>query len=505
MSLAIQQFLSQSGNHNRVLCIKNGSLTFESKKKVGRWTLFLAKLGFGNASMRKVADFINRNWYNIFNSNPKSITPLNDFIRRYNKQQIICWKKASSILRWPLTLPLSPTPSPPTSPSPVRPLRPSDPSLNKDTNTTFPSQPPKNPPTTLPDLNSEDLKHYNGSDPLTIARQQYEELRILFENVKEFNDDDMILDLTNACALLNASLEDLNPKSKKTNKPVIQNLLILIRKIKIWNKNGPKNPGLSEVLKELRTTALKKHFLKRLDPLATKVSQLKERFEAHKHHLSNPDQFLEKQLEHWDKKLANGKPIAIPKWYHCTKIENVGSILDSSIKYLQQKLYPGAFVSNKPEFGKYGEQGFALSEHIEKTATRDPITRKKHAIFPKYSNQTGTIHYGPVADNLEQMYINKQASTEIWLGFQIDPTGIKMQRPNKSTDPLGYYKDTTIAFLFWHTNVVPSTDIANLKSIASARKLQAISTTELDALRELINCTFPCNLPKEWQGNLYRF
>lgn len=94
--------------------------------------------------------------------------------------------------------------------------------------------------------------------------------------------------------------------------------------------------GLRTTLKEVRAAALKKYFHSRLESDQEQLDSLKWRFETKKDSFKKTD-FLEGQLNRWQKKIDEGKPIAIPKLYHCTKTaDTVEKIFDTSILYMKQ-------------------------------------------------------------------------------------------------------------------------------------------------------------------------
>ncbi len=456
---SLNAFLLDSNSHHR-LHVKNNALRYDAN--VGCFTLFAAKLGFGSASMSNVAKFIRKNQDTCFCKNV-NIETYNAFIASYNDKQSICWKKAKKV----------------------------------KTITAC----------------AEDL------DPHARVKQHLANCKILAKRSD-------VEALTEHCTALSESLknwqigDEITKKEKKTLNKVIAfknqtRASFLPQKDKPL-KGGTVKPiainepteDLSCQLKEIRATTLKKYFSKRLEADQEQLDSLKWRFETNKDSFQKVE-FLEGQLDRWQKRIDQGKPIAIPKWYHCTKTaETTEKILDTSILYMKQGAYAGAFVSNRPEVETYGNYCLMLSDRIEKTGTKEPGS--KDPVYPKQSNFCDTyLHYSdtPVPSK-DQSFIPLQDFISIWLGFQRGKKtlsfwtgwgteGIPMERQGQiKNGNLKYYKDTSVAFIF------SQDDDPTLTQVGQQTRVPVLKYDEAEALRSLISATFYFTLPSDWEGNI---
>lgn len=98
---AIQQFVN-SGNAGDRLIVRDNELHLISKGNLSGWTCFKAKFGCGEASMKKVAAYINKNRNNLFPDEDKIAAihyknAMNDFIADYNVNRTFSFKKGKQI------------------------------------------------------------------------------------------------------------------------------------------------------------------------------------------------------------------------------------------------------------------------------------------------------------------------------------------------------------------------------------------------------------------------
>ncbi len=98
---AINQYLNNKTAGDRFI-IQNNELHLVNKGNISGWTCFKAKFGFGEASMRKVASFINRNRNNLFPDETKDESinnknAINNFIKGYNANRTFSFKKGKHI------------------------------------------------------------------------------------------------------------------------------------------------------------------------------------------------------------------------------------------------------------------------------------------------------------------------------------------------------------------------------------------------------------------------
>lgn len=192
--------------------------------------------------------------------------------------------------------------------------------------------------------------------------------------------------------------------------------------------------------------------------------------------------FAESQLNRWTKKLTENKPVSFPKWYHCTKSRNaLFSMINAEIEVRHQGEYLGAFVANLPSYG-FGEYGLAMSEKIEETAT------KKHAIMPVRSLNKGRVNFGHKEKKKPLEFLANQ-----WIGFQ---SPIPLKRPDKQKDPLGYYEDNSLSYIF-QRHFKTCSEVDNLP-----QKVPFIGGNEVEKLRRITTLTDILVLPKEWEGHI---
>ena len=436
MSNTIHSFLTtKHQNPNQLLMVRDQEVVVVNKKDIDSSTLFKAKFGFGKASLRCVSKWVIHNKDQMESG---THARFNRYVKTYNKNQAI-WKKGKT-----------------------------------------------NSPKPLTDFSQKNSVDYQAEALFVEVQSQYRnqsgnvDLESLIEKIDH----------------LATSIMWLDREDKKSNKALLLDILKLKAKIKHCFAD---NAELKDSLKNLQSSVLKMHFAKRLDRMDTMLTHLENRFDMHKEMFGNHQEFIENQLQIWRTRLNAGKPISIPKWYHCTKTSAlVITIADSRIKYMHKGAFPGAFVSNKPET-TYGNYGIAMSDTIEKTGTR--VRNKKYAKLPKKSSWLGNVKFGEVHDDDDLEFKNKQHSTTTWLGFQ-KRSGIPLKKSKKINNPLIYYKDTSVAYIFYQST---SQDIKKIEAFGKKRKISVISYDQIQALRSLINATYELALPECWEGNIRHF
>jgi hypothetical protein len=215
---------------------------------------------------------------------------------------------------------------------------------------------------------------------------------------------------------------------------------------------------------------------------------------------------VQRQIDRWEKKHKEGKPISIPKWYHCTPdASDQKMIVESEILYAHKKDYGGAFVANYPEVS-YGKYVIGLDSRIEKTGTNNGT------VPPKCSKNT---YHKVIEYNDEEVLATSWETSLVWMGFQrgsdtVDTLtkrgtkGIPLYRKTiiESDRALEYYEGP-IAFLsrqkYWEEwpNVCDET-----RETARINRLQFIPYDEVLQLQQLITNTFALTFPKYWQGKI---
>lgn len=543
-SLAIKAFLKDHaiawGTHAEWLYIRKGKLKFNNR--VSYVTLFLAKLGFGNASMYKIAKFINDNQDTCFADN-KSKKDFSDFINGYN---ITHFRK----IKLNLTINDDPDDSPDNLSGAA--VDSSIPNIGHDKfwsgigldpteETTAPLKPGKE------EIDADGLKATDVKKErialFPVERQAahdnikscYNNCLLAFDNLNKHKSKKELAKLLANCNLLTESLEswksipyDAEDPSSKEEKQTLNNVLIFrdqVRAALYPKKEKPLRGGhpsktinlppaanteldkLKNVLKGIRLHVLTRYFKERLEFDEAKLNLLVGRFSDINHKFTLEEQkFLENLLDYWQERLAKGKPIAIPKWFHCTKtVGIVGKILDSFILYMHQGGYPGSFVSTQPEIGaEYGDYCLMLSEMIEKTGTKEK--KGIPTVFPKYTNFDNP-QYAVYSDAPVPVEDFNQIRPKIWVGYQrgaetldkitkIGTDGIPLRRKDRvQKGGLKYRKDTSLAFVY-HIN-----DDPNLNKTASERRVKVITRSQAEALIKLINWSFALSIPESWENN----
>lgn len=486
--IALQAFLKEkdlpSADRASRLYIKNDQLVYDAD--IGCMTLFAAKLGFGSAAMSNVSRFIKEHKGDCL-KDKQNITDYNTFLESYNDKQCICWKKAKKIKQAVVQV--------------------------------------FNPPSDFDMTKKEDV---------------YQVVKLNLANCNALLEDleDNFQELLISCQDLSLSLESWIVEGKVTpeEKQTLNEILLFKNKARsiifppkdkpLKGTLGKFNPLISTsqddketlkaLLKDIRRSTLTKYFHERLGLDGLKLTELRIRFNENKGTLEEP-KFLEEQLDRWQKKLDQGKPIAIPKWYHCTKhLDTLKTILNGHILYASG-CYPGVFVSNRPEVngvGGYGDFCMAISEHIEKVGTKEP---GKGTVYPKHSqmnqNTAYPIHFSdtPLAPQDNAMK-NNQEGVGIWFGFQrgahtlnlsksiLGTAGVPLERMERiKNGSLKYYRDTTLAFVF------DIHDQKGTQKLGQEKRVQVVTYKQAEAMRTLINATFHCTLPSDWQGKLTSF
>lgn len=544
---AIQVFLVDrkdgATHHNGRFIIKKNHLHYVDKNQIGFWTRFKAKMGCGNASMKKIVDFVDLNRDSLFNTVDDK-TAFNTFITRtYNPRRTFNFKRVRVVNALSIEALNKSTSSIKSLPNPLNPtVKPLSAGTKSKSNSIHPDSKPV--PKTVVEPLKPKVKPLSinldtcGGTPETIVellkkcraefkalnpknKMQVQSLADNFaimalsidawviapkSNKVQYKKDKQLLnEILNFKNEVRAACIDKGEKGLKGNYPVGKKLL-----------NDKDQEILKHALKFLRENVLKKYFSERLEKDQAKLAELHLRFKENKDKnvFNGQEAFLAKQLQRYQAKLDSGKPIALPKWYHCTKTSPIlNTILQTYILYMHKGMFPGSFVANLPEFISYGDYCIGLSEHIETTATRNPGS--KTLVLPKPSQMNPGIKY-PIKYSdtwiapQDNDYKNNQEGIGIWLGFQrgaatlgkggyqvgTDGIPLKCQERVCTPKPLSYYKDTTIAF------IVNKDDEGSVAETAKMHRLQALKFEEEEALRALINATFMCTLPKAWEGKI---
>lgn len=258
---------------------------------------------------------------------------------------------------------------------------------------------------------------------------------------------------------------------------------------------------LRAILKHIRKEVLNKHYAARLMQNRVELDLLKNTLPT----LSltpSKREFLIQLLGYWEKKHNSGKPISIPKWYHCTpKVDNLRSILTSDIRF-ESGGYDGAFVSNKPALS-FGTFGIALSSKIEITGIQDPTLNK--LVYPKCSRE---IHPEKIVYSDIEKPFQGGAHPLLWLGFQrgkeAHHLGIPVRRKVEiiSDKSLEYY-DTAVAFIF----AVGGNDqeIEELTKNSLCNRVLFLNKDQMEAVEELVSNTFELRLHTSWYGQILRY
>lgn len=268
---------------------------------------------------------------------------------------------------------------------------------------------------------------------------------------------------------------------------------------------------LKKELKTIREVVLKKYFHDRLIKDSRTLKALKMHLEAKaiNGEYICQETFLKWQLKKWKKKLGQGKPISIPKWYHLTDdFEKQKKIVASHILYMKKRDYPGAFVSSYPpeEFGSFA---IVLSSYIETTGIRTEQQKKK--IYPKYSFALDieNIKYSNCQEALQGV---KQNQPKIWMGFQKGcntmlegstegTEGIPILKPkNVQEGGINYYEDTSLSFIYMQEENLNLEE--EMRQYARENRISHLSYSEAQALWKLIDEALVFTLPSSWKGKI---
>lgn len=308
---------------------------------------------------------------------------------------------------------------------------------------------------------------------------------------------DSILQLKNQ---IRASLIAPGTKTLKGPKP---------NKIKYLNEKD--QTLLRRELKSIRENILKNYFHVRLIEDWKIVKALKEHLEAKelKGEFIHEKQFLKQQLRIWERKLEQGKPISIPKWYHLTESEETQKkIVEFHILFMKKRDYPGAFVSSYPaeEFGAFA---IVLSNYIEKTSVQEAESKKK--IYPKYTFALDleSIKY---SDRQEILQGIKQQQPKIWMGFQKGRNtmqdgcnkgteGIPILKSKRVQDGgVCYYEDTSLSFIYMKGQRLALEE--EMKKYARENRITYLRYSEAQALWNFIDEILAFTLPNNFKGKI---
>ena len=498
--MAIQAFLLERKKpppHISRLILRKNQLHLVNKDNLSFWIKFKAKFGCGNASMKKIVAYIEANREVLFPvTNEKQSTndknEFNHFLSvSYNPKRTFSFKRVRTI-------------------SAI-----SAESLNKSS------------------LSNNNL----SKDSYNSIKHAFKGCRMLYNQLIQEASKRNIQQLMDQIIVLTCCMEDWELSSKinradfKKEKSLLNEILNFKNEVRAacLDKKDKSLKGdylegthlldaenqelLKIALKNLRGCILNKYFSVRLEKDKARLAELQLRFSENKGQLSFEGQgvFLQTILDRWQKKLDQGKPINIPKWYHCTKTNDVlQTILDSYILYMHQGFFAGCFTANFPEW-MYGSYCIAMSDHIEKTGTHNPGSDE--IVYPQFTKwiEEQTIHYSDeLVPSLDGNLNDQNAGISLWLGYQrgaktlglggkdkgTEGIPLKLTSRFKSKKPLSYYKDTTVAF------IVSLHKDSSIEQIARERRIQAYQFEQVEALRLLVNSTFKCTLPKTWENKL---
>ena len=464
MTNSISQFLNlrKNGFNQYRLIHSKKRIKLIHKNKISIWACMKAQFGCGGASIKKIASFLDKNNHHF--SNNMEAHQFNELIVSYNKKRILRWKKAILITE-----------------------------------------------------NFLKSKSFSLHDTVMLEKA-FKGCQKAYLEIKHSPNNFFI-----KCASLSSLINKIDDHDMSKFKNLLNEILNFKNEVRaaclprsIKRLKGPcsfSKKKLSSLdqdilrveLKKIRAAVLKKYFKIRLTKNKNELDQLKAKWKLIKSNQSQKAiKCVETQLKVWEKKHMEGKPISLPKWYHCTKTVQIQKLIIESELLFQSKTLPGAFVANYP-VTSFGSCGLAFSSYIEKTGTKDP---KKGRVFP-------------IQSHLSEEFLIRYADEEqpagfghplLWLGFQrgrdahFDPTakkiGIPLYRKHRvqSPQPLEYYKDTSIAFIF-NFNY----DIKVNENFALANRIKILNKTQVNALRSLVNQTFTLTLPKDWEGKINSF
>ena len=353
---------------NIKLTIKNDELNLNFNR-LGCVTRIKEMLGFGPASMRTIANYINANRDTIFISsegieNKEFRKKCNSMIQGYNQRHVF-WKKAKKIqglsltalakaedlrdnvIRSHLEAALNETEMAlaeiklTSNYSTRQNLKYASNFLKvqlKAFNNTF---------NTDVDLLVEKSEIYiveseeylnSLSDTNFEVIEVFNECEKIFTELQNTPSNEIIENLIIHCSHLAQALHQLN--SNEDNSIIINKILNFKNNVRAYCLPAGIKPlkglmkdqipqsldssyqiNLQKELKEIRAVALEKHFASRLAQDHNTLRQLKNKFASQNNFWLNHKEkdFVANQLERWEMKLIQGKPISIPKWYHCTK------------------------------------------------------------------------------------------------------------------------------------------------------------------------------------------
>ncbi|KAF3362168.1 hypothetical protein PHSC3_001233 [Chlamydiales bacterium STE3] len=320
---------------------------------------------------------------------------------------------------------------------------------------------------------------------------------------------------------------------KSNDGPSLNNALQIALSVKNRYERRQRSPEFKKAQLTFCTLLRKKFFAERLCSDAEDLRALQTKFEqqqresvrrltgnsrgeAELRELDEKNQVIVHLLDEWTNKLKKGKPIAIPKWFHCTKPAFVNEILKGSrIENRHNGAYPGAFASSVPEMGAmgYGTFCFALSSNIERQTITEAQKTNIANPFPLITNVNADNNY-PIHDDREHapIFIQRRKPNvktdqeavdrkppKVWAGFRAD---ITLEKGKKLSNPLSYYAHTNFSF-FAHM-LRNDDEFEKQLSEGSLAKLhqmdvRILTREQFDTVIALVNATFHFHLPAEWK------
>lgn len=229
MTANIHSFLSNRPQYNpqQTLMVKEKALIVVNKQDLSPITRLKGKMGFGKASHRKVAKCVVKNTGQMESD---THARFNRYVKTKNKGKFF-WQKGKTVA----------------------------PAL----------------------MITDKISQKNTVDYQAEA---------LFLQVKKIHKDnppvDQLENLIETINQLSESIQWLDTQDKKGNKPLLEEILMLKRDMKLqWSDDDQ----LKGALKDLQSAVYKKHFAKRLARMDAVVTQLENRFEMHKDDILDND------------------------------------------------------------------------------------------------------------------------------------------------------------------------------------------------------------------------
>lgn len=295
-----------------------------------------------------------------------------------------------------------------------------------------------------------------------------------------------------------------NTLDKNRDKNLANDLLLIGRQIKIRFNSFQDNNKLKEAYVKFQSNILYSLFNDRINQDSQDLEALRRTFNQSTWLDGNKKSTINAILSKMEQRNIKGRPIAYPKWFHCTKTKFINPILSSKAIEVRAVAKKGAFVASTPNYLNYGRICLAFSKDIEQ-----PISPSFTVTCTSFNSLTN-VYYSDQSryKNTKPLYPHYPRTFDIrtpnvWIGHQ---QNIHFQKADKKTNIVDYYQKTALCCVTDFGSVFNDRDNFKLteKNIdfLTNHKVHILHPDDFTAFIYLIQDTFHFTVPPSWKRHI---